>query len=267
MDKYGRAVPKTKKKDDMRRFYKLHSENEEEDGFGASTSKAPDYARGQILMESSDEDEFRLGSLNVSESDEPDSEEDLPDEVKLSPGSPHSRHSAHRRATDEESEDEIPEVNLDESEFSDLDAQAAAYSKSDAVKEEAQRDSATTGEETSRLAIVNLDWDHVRAHHLFKIFHSIVSTDNASSSRHSASVFRVRVYPSEFGKERIAREEKEGPPPELFKHKDEESPEDVGAETIYEIGDADKGDYDDEALRRYQLERLRYVQRSLSVVY
>src|SRR5258708_3642019 len=250
----------------MRRFYKLHNANEEdnEDAYGASTSKAPDYARGQLLMESSDEDEFRVKPSKALASDELDSEEDLPEEVKLGPESSHLKPSVAPKTFGEEDEDEMPEVNLDESEFAGLEAQATAYSKSDTAQEEAKRSNVAAGDETSRLAIVNLDWDHVRSHHLFKIFYSIIAVDPASSTRHPAKVARVRVYPSEFGKERIAREEKEGPPPELFKRKDEDSEEDVGAETIYEIGDADKGDYDDEALRKYQLERLRCVQCSLT---
>ena len=66
----------------------------------------------------------------------------------------------------------------------------------------------------------------------------------------------MRVYPSEFGKARMAREEKEGPPAELFKKEtrfgDENDPR-----NLYEVGDGE--DYDEDALRKYQLERLRCV--------
>ena len=65
-------------------------------------------------------------------------------------------------------------------------------------------------------------------------------------------VLSVRVYPSDFGKERMAREEKEGPPSEIFKKKDAEE---VDEKNVYNVGGED--DYDEDALRQYQLERLR----------
>ena len=64
----------------------------------------------------------------------------------------------------------------------------------------------------------------------------------------------VRVYPSDFGKERMAKEEKEGPPPEIFKKKDLQVDE-VDEKNVYDVGGED--DYDEDALRKYQLERLR----------
>jgi hypothetical protein len=167
------------------------------------------------------------------------------------------------------------DINLDEGDFADLDAQAAAYASKHSEKEEPQKDT----ERTCRIAVVNLDWDHVRAIHLYKIFSSLVSPNapaaasslkasvhpdrqrsikGSSSTIARGKVLSVRVYPSEFGKERMAREEKEGPPVEVFKRKREVEDEDeINEKTIYEVGDED--DYDEDALRKYQLERLRYV--------
>ena len=162
--------------------------------------------------------------------------------------------------------DETAEVDLDEDTYADLDAQAAAYAKANS---EADQDSQV--QRTRRIAVVNLDWDHVRAIHLYKIFSSLVSPsgapvasgskDGSTSKGRSApqvrgKVLSVRVYPSEFGKERMAREEKEGPPPEVFKKRDLK-PEEINERTVYEVGEGE--DYDEEALRKYQLERLRYV--------
>ena len=61
------------------------------------------------------------------------------------------------------------EIDLDEDNFADLDAQAAEYSKSH------PEETIPEAEKTCRLAAVNLDWDHVRASHLYKIFSSLVS--------------------------------------------------------------------------------------------
>ena len=159
------------------------------------------------------------------------------------------------------------EVDLDEDTYADLDVQAADYAQANPV---ADQDS--QAQHTRRIAVVNLDWDHVRARHLYKIFGSLVcptgapvasgSKNNGASKKSSGSVVRgkvlsVRVYPSEFGKERMAREEKEGPPTEIFKKRDL-APEEINERTIYEVGEGE--DYDEDALRKYQLERLRYVE-------
>lgn len=76
---------------------------------------------------------------------------------------------------------------------------------------------------------------------------------------------RVTIFPSEFGKERIAREEREGPPKEIFKSTendkddDEDSDEEVTEKTIIrdQVEEGMGEDFDQEALRKYQLERLK----------
>ena len=146
---------------------------------------------------------------------------------------------------------ELLDVDLDESNFADLDAQAEAYSAS--VANDA---GGVVDKPTSRIAAVNLDWDHVTAGHLFRIAASALPDGG------SAKVLRVTVYPSDFGRERMEREDREGPPKELFKkgrgaRADEvDSDEEVNEQTIFNAEDG--GDYDDDALRQYQLDRLRY---------
>lgn len=87
---------------------------------------------------------------------------------------------------------------------------------------------------------------------------------NPSSNVVRGKVISVRIYPSEFGKERMAREETEGPPAEIFK-KALDIDEEVTAQNIYDVGGED--DYDADALRKYQLERLRYVSLKCSPLY
>ena len=228
----------------MKRFYRLNDGEEE--------PKKPDLARGEVLLESSDEDEEK--------------------EEKNDFSNKNSRGSSSQLKSSLHSEDS--EIDLDENNFADLEQQVATYAK-DHQEEETQE-----GPRTARLAIVNLDWDHIRAHHLYKICASLVSPTaplvRASTSslerrqsHHIKSkrgdgagpvnvvrgkVFNVRVYPSDFGKERMAREEKEGPPPEIFKNKDIDI-DDVDEKNVYDVGEED--DYDEDALRKYQLERLR----------
>lgn len=117
------------------------------------------------------------------------------------------------------------------------------------------------GEVSERIAVVNLDWDNVRAEDLMAVFSSFLPT--------GGRVRNVAVYPSEFGKERMEREEVEGPPREIFasnkkgKKRDEEDEELDSDEEEEQIKQSmlkeDEGEeFNSTQLRRYQLERLRY---------
>lgn len=127
------------------------------------------------------------------------------------------------------------------------------------------------GEVSSRLAVVNLDWDNIRAADLMAVFSSFVPS--------SGRISNVSIYPSEFGKERMDREEMEGPPKDIFGQSGLPGPQTDQASSSEE-GGPDEEDEGDEAederikksilkedqglefnsakLRRYQLERLRY---------
>lgn len=251
MDKYGRSVSSKKDQDDLNRYYRL--ERGEDDEILVGARPGPDYARGAVLMESSDEEE----------DEEDKGADDSDDEGEVVLGQDSSRPIAVPR------DDEDAEIDLDEDTVAVLDAQVAAYEKTNPLQAVAE------GSRTSRLAVVNLDWDHVRAIHLYKIFSSLVSptAPTLSSGKVKAQgktakgavggshpiargkVLSVRVYPSSFGKERMAREEVEGPPAEIFGKKDEVDEEEINERTVYEVGE--EGKYDEDALRKYQLERLR----------
>ncbi|PIL31880.1 hypothetical protein GSI_06584 [Ganoderma sinense ZZ0214-1] len=245
VDKYGRPLADDHEQDNLRRFYRL----EDEDEAHLELKPGPDYARGEVLLESSDEEDDRQPGAHTDEESDSSGIITLGRDVNQPIPVP-----------------DDAEVNLDEDTFADLDAQAAAYAQANPVT-----DQDSQVQHTRRIAVVNLDWDHVRARHLYKIFASLVSPtgapvasgskNNGSSKKSSGSVARgkvlsVRVYPSEFGKERMAREEKEGPPSGIFKKKCDLAPEEINERTVYEVGEGE--DYDENALRKYQLERLRY---------
>jgi hypothetical protein len=198
-----------------------------------------DYARGDVLLESSSEDDS-------------DGESDTVDVVTLGRDISKPTHPP-------EDEDDA-EIDLDEDQFAYLDAQAAAYNR-----DRPEDEGTSEGLRTRRIAAVNLDWDHVRATHLYKIFSSVVSpvAPSIASGRAikntesivSGRVLSVAVYPSQLGKERLEREAREGPPAEVFKKGKIDEEEVVNERTIYEVGDEDE--YNADALRKYQLERLR----------
>lgn len=121
------------------------------------------------------------------------------------------------------------------------------------------------GDPSDTFAVVNMDWDNIRAVDLMATFLSFVPKSGLIKS--------VTVFPSEFGKEQMQKEEVEGPPKELFKKKkskhdsDSDSDGEIDVKTaagleqaakkLYEEEDGEQ-DYDVKALRRYQLQRLRY---------
>lgn len=119
------------------------------------------------------------------------------------------------------------------------------------------------GEVSARLAAVNMDWDNIRARDIFAVAESFLPP--------GGSIRSVVIYPSEFGLERMQREEIEGPPREIFassssKNKkninsldDMVAPADSDDEDQANDDDVPEGEeFDSKALRKYQLDRLRY---------
>lgn len=150
------------------------------------------------------------------------------------------------------------DVGLSSAEYTSSESEASDESEEESeaeVLEGAEQEKPQTGEPSKTLAVVNLDWDHVRAADLLITFTSFLPA--------GGKIEKVCIYPSEFGKERMQREEVEGPPKELFRSKKKsgkeagDSDSDMDVHDLYEEGDADK-EVDSRALRRYQLERLRY---------
>ncbi|KAK5674567.1 pre-rRNA-processing protein esf1 [Elasticomyces elasticus] len=164
------------------------------------------------------------------------------------------------------------EEDSSEEEESDVEAELA-----DETAGGEQTEDIPEGEVTRRLAAVNLDWDNIRATDILAVAASFVTS--------GGRIERVTIYPSEFGRERLEREELEGPPREIFasskrqaevgasdQEEDDEDDEEDEDQDASEDEDADekikqqllKGQADDgqefdtTALRQYQLERLRY---------
>ena len=261
VDKYGRLVSKNSRKQEFKQFYRL------EEG----KSKGLDRARGEGLIESSDEE---YNSQDNDQSSSLDSDEESGDEEVI-------LGSKSAKAVDKRSRRASSELSIDLTEV--VSVPSTSFNKATQVESVIP----TIENGTSRIAIVNLDWDHVQAIDLFKIFDSVLSPSasglldgrTAVGSRKSKTkigkgrVESVKIFPSQFGKARLAKEEMEGPPVEIFSNrknisitnrsrtrlKRRRKPEDEQDED--EISSEEDGgeDFDEQALRRYQLERLRYV--------
>jgi hypothetical protein len=230
VDRYGRKLARDDTKKQLERFYQLEGEEEDQD----ENEDENDEEDGMVA---DDDDEVRKELKRVDKSYDPARD-----------GGFSSSSSEEESSSDEESEEEEDgeeEQSLEELEFPDK-----------------QQVDVPTGEVTNRIAVVNLDWDNIRAEDLMAVFSSFVPT--------GGRVLRVSVYPSEFGKERMEREETEGPPREIFasskrqEGEDEEDEEDLDSEEEEEkikqsMLKEDQGEeFNSTQLRKYQLERLRY---------
>lgn len=261
-------------RDQLRKFYRMGDESKGKAVDAGEEGPAfVDYARGEGVLESS-------GSEDDSDDDDlAQSESEAEDEIVELGAGRRKKPTAQQTMSDDSDfevdldEDAMPEEH-DPAALQRLQEQADAFASDDEAEAEP-----TTTEQTNRLAVVNLDWDHVHAADLYKIFSSVLQQGGTSSK---GEVVSVRVYPSEFGKKRMEKEELEGPPKDVFRKKgersddeseeeyqverlsdaedddeEEEEEEEMGIDDLVEEGEGEQIDMD--RLRKYQLERLRWV--------
>lgn len=236
VDRYGRKLARDDTKKQLERFYRLDEadrDEEEEEEEGKSDDLSVD-----------DDEAVRKELRRVEKRD-----------YDPARGGGFSESSSSEESSSEEEEEE-----------EDDEAEELEYPRD-------QQADVPLGEVTNRIAVVNLDWDNIRAEDLMAVFSSFVPQ--------GGRVVKVSIYPSEFGKERMEREELEGPPKEIFaskKRKDDDDDSEEEEEEEEEDEDGEEADSEEEEekikqsmlkedqgeefnstkLRRYQLERLRY---------
>lgn len=221
VDRYGRKIKSDSKKKALQRLYQEEESDEDEDKADDIEVDEDDKVRKELEKADAKYDPARGGGFSSSESDS-DSDSD-----------------------DDDDEEEAEEVD----------------NAPDMQQYRTQQAEVETGEVTKRIAIVNLDWDNIKSVDLMALFKSFAPT--------GGRIEKVSIYPSEFGKERMQREELEGPPKEIFKKQKDDSEEesdeseDDGADSDEEaknelLKEGTDEDFDHDALRTYQLDRLRY---------
>ncbi len=228
VDRYGRKLKTDTKKKALQRLYEEEDEDEDKASEEDVEVEADDIVRRELEKADASYDPARGGGFSSSEdSDGSDSGSESEEEPEVEDGVEESRPGIRLRRDKQEVEE---------------------------------------GEVTNRFAVVNMDWDHIKAMDLMALFSSFVPV--------GGRIEKVSVYPSEFGKERMQREEVEGPPREIFTKDqdsdDEDEEEDSGFESEDDAEDSDEEvkkellqegndqDFDSDALRTYQLDRLRY---------
>ena len=222
-----------------------------DDGF---SSKARVDRYGRRLPENAERRELqKYYQLENSAGEGPDYDEVVKQEAKqANTEEPISSNSSDETSSDDETEGSAEEEEV----FGVLDEQ-----KADGM-------GVLIGEASPRIAVVNLDWDNIRATDLMVVFSSFVPG--------GGRILKISIYPSDFGKERMEREDLEGPPKDIFNL---EKGDDGGVDTSGSEGGRsededqleteeqirrsllreDKGEeFNSNKLRRYQLERLRY---------
>ncbi|KAJ6623026.1 ESF1 like [Pseudolycoriella hygida] len=219
VDKYGRRQSKSKTgSEDLKKYYDLSSD--EEDVETEQKKEEEEIAK--------DDDEKDLGNNDSLECDEK-----LPISIKekLKDLTIDYARGQADLWTDDSSDDES-------SESEDEEILKHAWGEIDS-------EAPTTNDSTRRLAACNMNWDRIRAVDIMVLCNSFLPTGGA--------ILSVTIYPSEFGKERLAEEETMGPK-ELI-----ETKLDVDSDIEAKEDENEEGtNYNMEKLRQYQLNRLKY---------
>ncbi|XP_078128769.1 LOW QUALITY PROTEIN: ESF1 homolog [Sander vitreus] len=283
VDKRGRPINQTST-EDLKRFYKLSDDEDEGDAETKKAAEGKKKKKvKEKLVKADDEgktgkaalrkdgkgEQLERGVRVVEEGDDGDEEEqhtaegdyvDLGDSVADSSG---EDEDDDEEGSDAASGSDEQESGLDSEEDSDSDSEPdLARGKGnvetssdedddddvDAIlrKEEEEiehdwgelaKDAPRSDEVSTRLAVCNMDWDRMKAKDLLALFNSFVPKGGA--------VLSVKIYPSEFGKERLKAEQTKGPL-ELRALPDD-SEDDTEEEKGYR-----------ERMRDYQFKRLKY---------
>jgi hypothetical protein len=234
VDRYGRKLAPNKEKKALEKIYQVEDDDRPEH------DKSGD--------EDDDTDDDNDYNDDVADDDDEVQKELARVERRYDP----ARDGGFSESSEDDTSDEEDEVE---------------YPEQIAQSPDQQRDGAPKGEVSSRLAVVNLDWDNIRAVDLMAAVNGFIPKGER--------ILSVSIYPSEFGKGRMEREELEGPPKEIFAigshrvgthdsaqsgsdgedYEDEDDEERIKNSIVKE----DKGEeFNSDHLRRYQLERLRY---------
>ncbi|KAM9068256.1 ESF1 homolog [Sarcophilus harrisii] len=181
--------------------------------------------------------------LDVTESDEGDLEEDTEDDSKIRDDEQSEDNEENSEWDDDDDEsDSGPDLargkgNIETSSEDEEDDMTEFLPKEPLFEHawrELDKDAPRADEITRRLAVCNMDWDRLKAKDLLALFNSFKPKGGV--------IFSVKIYPSEFGKERMKEEHVQGPK-EL--------------QSIPE--DAPEKDWNSrEKLRDYQFKRLKY---------
>ena len=240
-----------------------------------------DYLRKYYSLEEETKEKEKKEVGKGEEGDEEEKEEEGKEEEEHEESEIESEEEEGAEAEDEEEtgDDELDEESSevssssDESESENDDEEGRHNGLVDRIQYDWQpldHDAERTEAATRRLAIQNLDWHHLDVRDIYTLINSI------------RPPISVRVYISEFGKERLAKEEVDGPQELAEMEQIDEEEEDEECARLQNLKEAHENkdfnqksfkanEYEDadevidakndevrERIRRYQLSRLKY---------
>ncbi|KAI8052318.1 hypothetical protein BDF22DRAFT_687666 [Syncephalis plumigaleata] len=242
VDQYGRKLQDNAGQHELKRYYRIKDEGEEKEKEDDSASAESDSEESEEEYSDQELDAQVAASTSEESASEEESEESESDEDTM----PKARNYDPMRGegvSSSSEESDSDEVDGDHDEMAAEDGEGEHGEDDDEVP---------LGDATKRIGVVNLDWDHLKASDLFTIFNGFKPDGSAIHS--------VKIYTSEFGKERLEQEAREGPPKEIFNRDDDSdsdnSDDEVTEESLFKNDDGEE--FNKDALRKYQLERLRY---------
>ncbi|PNI62602.1 LOW QUALITY PROTEIN: ESF1 isoform 2 [Pan troglodytes] len=195
----------------------------EEDSESVSETGSDEESENEITSvgrASGDDDDGSEDDEDEDEDEEEDEDEDSEDDDESDSGPDLARGKGNIE-TSSEDEDDMTDLFPEESGF-------------EHAWRELDKDAPRADEITRRLAVCNMDWDRLKAKDLLALFNSFKPKGGV--------IFSVKIYPSEFGKERMKEEQVQGP-----------------VELLSIPEDAPEKDWTSrEKLRDYQFKRLKY---------
>ncbi|KAH7950170.1 hypothetical protein HPB49_020487 [Dermacentor silvarum] len=245
MDKRGRPVHSTTT-EDLKKYYAVESSESEDDDPDERPEGVEDDAGDDDTVESKSK---RVDVPSKSEEDVDGSGEDEEDSEAVDDTEEEDEDDESQASSDAPEEPERDPArgigNVETSSEEDESSEDELEAEDDVAWGELDRDAPKSDDISRRLALCNLDWDKLRAQDLFMLLDSFKPPGGI--------VQRVSIYPSEFGKERMAVEQVKGPA-ELVEaaRGAKQAPKSSGDDE--EVDARTKR----EALRQYQLNRLRY---------
>lgn len=282
LDKRGRKLKSSKPNQDMRRYYRLKDEADwtEEPGENDATVDPPidsDVEKRNAANERKKTNKNLKDTESLSSSDEDeDVEMDAAQQRWLRMRGLAGPESSGESDYSQSEEDEIDKDTLRDSDDSDSDSRGTqsdidSEDDDDAIQEAIDKwgigaMAANPSEEvpllpdaTSRIALVDLDWEHIRAIDIFAALRSFVPKDGRLN--------KVTVYPSDYGLERMAQEATKGPQ-NIWKNKNPKtkkgtnsSESDTSSKDSLTNSDDDSiedGEVDQDQLRLYERSKLRW---------
>ncbi|XP_030771473.1 ESF1 homolog isoform X2 [Rhinopithecus roxellana] len=161
----------------------------EEDSESVSGSDVESESEITGVGRASGDDDDGSEDEDEEDEDEKDEDEDSEDDDESDSGPDLARGKGNIE-TSSEDEDDMADLFPEESGF-------------EHAWRELDKDAPRADEITRRLAVCNMDWDRLKAKDLLALFNSFKPKGGV--------IFSIKIYPSEFGKERMKEEQVQGP--------------------------------------------------------